>query len=87
MNSKIKIAIAVFIYLSFTLKFQLIIYNNKVLDKRQKVLNSIMIWIIPFMWFFIIRKLITMDYRIMTKKQRDKLQRKESIIDGASTYG
>jgi len=61
------------VYLFRTVKAQKKITQNKVLTKTQKVLNSILIWILPFAWYYIIKEMIEDDFVIMTKKKRDEL--------------
>ncbi|WP_298510110.1 hypothetical protein [uncultured Kordia sp.] len=49
---------------------------NIVLTKRQKILNSILIWLVPFVWYYLIKDLITDEIEIMTKEKRNKLRTK-----------
>lgn len=55
-----------------------VISNALVLSKRQKILNSILIWTIPFVWYYLMKDFIRIDRRTMTKKRRDRLIRKQS---------
>ena len=73
----ILLVILVLIYLYYTFRIQLKINSNILLSKKQKVLNSILIWIIPFIWYNLVKDLITPDDRIMTKQKRDKLIKKK----------
>lgn len=65
-------------HLIYTYRVQLKINSNILLSKKQKVLNSILIWLIPFIWYNIIKGLLTVDYGVMTKSKRDKLIKKKS---------
>jgi hypothetical protein len=47
-----------------------------VLTKKQKILNSILIWLLPFVWYYLVKDLIDDTPKIMTKKQRDDLLKK-----------
>ena len=61
------------IHLIFTYRIQKKISSNILLNRKQKLLNSVMIWIFPFVWYNIVKDLIMSDYSIMTKSKRDKL--------------
>lgn len=74
----ILLIILVLIYFYYTFRLQLKINSNILLSKKQKVLNSILIWIIPYIWYHIVKDLITPDDRIMTKRKRNKLIKKKS---------
>ena len=50
--------------------------SNIVLTKKQKILNSILIWLIPFVWYYLVKDLIANDIEVMTKKRRDQLLKK-----------
>lgn len=69
--------ILVALHIIYTLKAQSVISSALVLTKKQKVINSILIWLIPFVWYFLIKDFIIIDQRIMTKKRREKLRKKE----------
>lgn len=55
--------------------------KNILLTTTQKVLNGIVIWIIPFLLYFMIKDLINQKFEVMTKKQRDKLQKYQGRPD------
>ena len=65
-------------HLIYTYRIQQKINSNILLSKKQKKMNSILIWLIPFIWYNIIKDLITVDYGVMTKSKRDKLIKKKS---------
>jgi hypothetical protein len=71
---------------------QIKIRQNIVLTKRQKILNSILIWLLPFVWYYLIRDLIDDHPNVMTKKQRDAMLKKHhrdphSYKNGISSSG
>jgi|GEM_PF-2371349 len=69
--------IALFItYLVYTIYAQYKILKSVGLDNRKKILNSVMIWLVPFIWYFLFKELIFSDQTVMTKKKRDGLHRK-----------
>lgn len=70
--------IFLFLYLRHTIEAQKVVSNALVLSKRQKILNSILIWTIPFVWYYLMKDFIRIDRRTMTKKRRDRLIRKQS---------
>jgi len=60
-------------HILYTLRVQKKINSTILLNKRQKKLNSIMIWLIPFIWYQLIKGFIHPNPEIMTKKRRNKL--------------
>ena len=58
-------------YLYFTNRFRIIITNSSMLTKQQKLINLIMIWVFPFIWFWLIKEIIEPS-KTITKKDRDK---------------
>ncbi|MDO6739441.1 hypothetical protein [Wenyingzhuangia sp. 2_MG-2023] len=65
------------IYLIFNFFTLRKILKNKVLTSIQKLINSIMIFIIPFIWYFLISELLDDKVETMTKTKRDKLRKKK----------
>jgi len=63
------------IYILNTIRAQIDIIKNEALDSKRRIINSILMWIIPFFWYFIINDLIKVDNENMTKEKRDKLLR------------
>ena len=64
-------------YLWFTSKTQIRINKNLVLTKNQKIINSILIWIIPFIWMNLIKELLNDQMEPMTRDKRKKLLKKQ----------
>ena len=72
-------------YFYVTIKAQRKINSTIMLTKKQKTINSILIWLIPFIWYFLIKHLIKPDNNIMTKAKRKELIKKGSA--GFSSTG
>ncbi len=67
----IVLGIAVLFYLYFTIRIQIKIIKTISLNKNQKFLNSIFLWLIPFLWGIIIKALLKQDFSgTITKEQR-----------------
>ena len=58
---KIFIIIVLTGYLFYSLKIQIKIIEDKCFTRTQKIINSILLWIIPFLWGFIIKSIISTD--------------------------
>lgn len=64
-------------YVAYTINAQIRIIRSAGLAKNKKIINSILIWLIPFIWFFLFKDLILSDNRTITKNERDRLLRKD----------
>lgn len=64
-------------YVVFTLHAQIRIMYANVLSANQKLINSLLIWLIPFFWFFVVRVFLKKDFKTITKKDRDQMQRRQ----------
>lgn len=73
----IGLLVFIVLYIKYTIKAQEIVSNALVLSKKQKLINTILIWLIPFVWFYLIKDFIIIDQRIITKKRREKLNKEE----------
>ncbi len=70
MNTEISLII-ILVYLYFTFKIQKKIIKTIYLNKNQKILNSIFLWIIPFIWGFLVKYLLNQNpLGTITKEQR-----------------
>ena len=49
---------------------QLRILKSKLINNRQKVLNSIFLWIIPFLWGLLVSRIVKTNDKTITKDQR-----------------
>jgi len=51
----ILIALPVVIYLVYTTRYSFVLFRNVYLTKRQKNINLILIWLIPFIWILFLK--------------------------------
>lgn len=87
MSMEIILCIIFILHLYFGLKFQKRIKESKVLGDSQKRINSIMIWIIPFVWFWLIKGMLgTKTMETMTKSKR-KIDKSNFTESGIGTMG
>ena len=63
MDSKIYLIIIplIIVYVFFTTKVQIKIIKTSYFNKKQKSLNSLFIWIIPFLWGYIVKAVLNRD--------------------------
>lgn len=70
---KVALLILVIIaYLYYTIRAQRRIVKSRILPNKTKIVNSILIWIIPFVWFYMMEGFIEHENIIVTKAVRDK---------------
>ncbi len=69
------------LHLFFGIRFQRRILASIFLDRRQKIINSILIWILPFFWYNILRLFINEENPTATKREREAM-RKRKKSDG-----
>ncbi len=69
--------IVVLFYILFSLYAQRRIYASVVLTRKRKRVNTILSWLIPFLWFLIIKDIIDYQSYTVTKKHRDRLHRQK----------
>ncbi len=79
------IVVVLIIYVIFTYKAWIYIDNNNILSKKQKLINSILIWIIPFLWFLLIKSLTNFKSEAMTKTKREELNKKSGGFTESGT--
>ncbi len=72
----ILIGFILYLFLNYTLNAQQRILKSALLNKSQKVFHSILIWVIPFFWFYLLEDIIVEKHKVMTKKKRDKMNSK-----------
>jgi len=84
---KIFLFTVLLIYFYVTIKAQRKINSTILLTKKQKIINSILIWLIPFLWYFLIEHLIKVDSSVMTKKKRAVLIKKNAGFSGSGSSG
>lgn len=64
---KITLIIIVSIYLIYSIRIQIKLIKSKVLDKNQKILNSVFLWIIPFLWGLLIKTMLKDTFKSKPK--------------------
>lgn len=69
------ILIVFLIYIYKTSKMYKTIQKSIILSDRGKLIHSIMIWLIPFLWYALFKDLIEHKSRTMTKRRREKLSK------------
>lgn len=74
---KILIVTLVCIYLIQGIFFMSKIIKNRIIDVPQKIINSILVFLLPFIWYYTIKNIFDDRFTIMTKKERDYLQKRE----------
>ena len=91
MKAKYIILILLFLlYLIYTINAQRKIISTINLNTKKKIVHSILIWVIPFLWYYLIKDLITIDKGPMTKRKRDKLAKQKRggfYESGKGMYG
>jgi len=75
------------IYFYVSINSQRKIKSTILLTKKQKLINSILVWLIPFIWFFLIKHLIKSDDSIMTRGKRKVLNKKNAEFSGSGSSG
>jgi len=74
----IALIIVFLLYLICSIRGQLKVNSSIVLTRKQKIWNSILLWLIPFLWYYMSKDIINPDNGVMTKKKRDKLLKKDA---------
>ena len=74
----ILLSILCLVHIIYTYRIQLKVNSSTLLNKKQKVFNSVLIWLIPFFWYYVVKESITIDQSVMTKSKRDQLNKKEN---------
>ena len=59
-------------YFMFSIYAQIRINRIPLLSKKRKSFHTIMSWLIPFLWFLIVKDFIDYESYTMTKRVRDK---------------
>jgi len=69
-------ASVVYVYVSKTYTYSIVIFTSLVLNKKQKFLHCILVWLIPFLWFYMFKDNYSNTNNTMTKDIRDKMNAK-----------
>ncbi len=75
--------------MSFTLKITRNIKASFILSDRNKKLHIVMVWLIPFLWYYLVKDFIISNMKTMTKEERDRLNGKNGSFyeSGKGIYG
>lgn len=68
----------IYIYLYYTWYATNNILNSLLLSKNRKRLHIIMVWLLPFLWYYVFIGFIIHNTGVMTKEKREKLARKNA---------
>ncbi len=79
MVKSITLIILILLYVIFSIWISNKIVKSIFLDKNQKRINLIIIWLVPFLWGFLVKLMIgSTDNKTVTKKSRKKSKSKNS---------
>ena len=70
-------AVFLLLHLFFGIRFQRRILASILIDRRQKIINSILIWILPFFWYNILRLFINEENPTVTKLEREAMRKQK----------
>jgi len=73
--------IVLIVYLFVNIYFIRQISKSKILETRQKVINSVLIWFIPILWYIILKIYINEESPTVTRAYREE-QRKNKKQGG-----
>jgi len=62
----------VYVYVSKTYTYSIVIFTSLVLNEKQKFSHCILVWLIPFLWFYMFKDFYANTNNTMTKDIRDK---------------
>ena len=68
------LAVLAIIYLIFTIKYTKNISRNILFSRKLKIFHIVMIWIVPFLWFFLLKnftKTAPGSYEIEEKREHE----------------
>lgn len=68
------LGIVVLFYLYFTIRVQIKIIKTTYLEKNQKIINSVFVWLVPFIWGVMINSLLKNDYSGTITKEKRKIE-------------
>ena len=74
-------AVFLLLHLFFGIRFQRRILASILIDRRQKIINSILIWILPFFWYNILRLFINEENPTVTKLEREAMRKQKNLMD------
>ena len=62
---------------------------SPILSSRNKVFHIVIVWLIPFLWYYLVKGFIISNMKTMTKEERDRLGAKSGGFreSGKGMYG
>lgn len=67
------------IYVLFSILVSKKINDSSLIHKNQKTIHTVMVWLIPFAWYFLVKDILfSVNNKTMTKTKRKKLNNKKS---------
>ncbi len=77
------------LYAYFTLRMTRNIKASPILSDSKKMFHIVMVWLIPFAWYYLVKGLIISNMTTMTKGERNKINgRKGGFYEsGKGIYG
>ncbi len=82
------IAILLIVHLWLSVSQQRVLLNSKLLDKKQIVINSVLLWLIPFIWLLVLRVILKDEgvSFVMTKEKRSENIEKYQNSEPSNDY-
>lgn len=65
-------------YLFVSIKSQAALLKSIYFSNQQKFFHSLLIWLLPFLWYIMADDFLKPDDRVMTKPLRDELQERQA---------
>lgn len=81
----ILVAIIAYVYVSKTYTYSLVIYTSFHLNNKQKIVHCVMVWLLPFVWYYLFKDIYTHTNAAMTKDVRDKMNAKQGGFTESNT--
>lgn len=66
----------IFGHLFYSIEGLISVLKSEFLNTFQKVFNGIMVFLLPVIWFNLIKSFLTVEIDVVTKKERDERRRK-----------
>lgn len=74
-------------YVSLTIYTSYKIGRSTVLSRRQKIANGIINALLPLLWYFLVKPIIFPKHKLITRDEREKMNRMDSGIRLPPTPG
>lgn len=84
------IGLPVTFYLFYTIHYTFVLFKNVFLTGRQRIINLVLIWLIPFIWILFLKtffKSVPGSHQIKKRKDTDRfIESGLGILDDTSHY-